>query len=392
MKNKKHIVGVVLTLISVIVILMLLFVRLIPVEQREPEIDIDVDLLLPNELSKDKIVMDKVVSENSINSDLPNYYHSVSDADESFVYLGGAGGIYRIDSGLEVKKLYSASGIAGAALYGDYIFSLEYNASSEGMAAELIRINKISFEKEVLTQVSSGIYDLKIFDDTLILSEEVLGQYGIETVYQAYTLDKEGKLSTNMPKNICTQFEMTDGYGEDMRFLINPWFSMKYFGYACFTKVTGEMSINSVWIKKEDQALAEEIVTCNGDPLLTKNKIFYCSSDEKVLAQLILDNLQETVLYDIPADKHLSLLTYDTDWVYVLQMSDTNVGSDPSGIIMRVNLQDHRTEEIFQLQTGSFIGNFNVYGDNCYFILSDEDNSSHWECYNLTNSIMTTIR
>ena len=66
MKNKKHIVGVVLTLISVIVILMLLFVRLIPVEQREPEIDIDVDLLLPNELSKDKIVMDKVVSENSI--------------------------------------------------------------------------------------------------------------------------------------------------------------------------------------------------------------------------------------------------------------------------------------------------------------------------------------
>lgn len=205
MKNKKHIVGVVLTLISVIVILMLLFVRLIPVEQREPEIDIDVDLLLPNELSKDKIVMDKVVSENSINSDLPNYYHSVSDADESFVYLGGAGGIYRIDSRLEVKKLYSASGIAGAALYGDYIFSLEYNASSEGMAAELIRINKISFEKEVLTQVSSGIYDLKIFDDTLILSEEVLGQYGIETVYQAYTLDKEGKLSTNMPKNMALQ-------------------------------------------------------------------------------------------------------------------------------------------------------------------------------------------
>ena len=206
MKNKKHIVGVVLTLISVIVILMLLFVRLIPVEQREPEIDIDVDLLLPNELSKDKIVMDKVVSENSINSDLPNYYHSVSDADESFVYLGGAGGIYRIDSGLEVKKLYSASGIAGAALYGDYIFSLEYNASSEGMAAELIRINKISFEKEVLTQVSSGIYDLKIFDDTLILSEEVLGQYGIETVYQAYTLDKEGKLSTLVSADVIDYF------------------------------------------------------------------------------------------------------------------------------------------------------------------------------------------
>ena len=59
MKNKKHIVGVVLTLISVIVILMLLFVRLIPVEQREPEIDIDVDLLLPNELSKDKIVIER---------------------------------------------------------------------------------------------------------------------------------------------------------------------------------------------------------------------------------------------------------------------------------------------------------------------------------------------
>lgn len=394
MKNKKRIVGVVLTVISVIIILMLVFMRPIAVEQGEPEIDTNVDLFLINEPLKDKVVMNKAISENSIgmNNELPNYYHSVSDADESFVYLGGAGGIYRIASGIEVKKLYSAPMIAGAALHGGYIFSLEYNTSDEGMTVELIKINKESFDKEVLTRVSSASYDLRIFDNTLIISEAVLGEYGIETAYQAYTINDEGNLMSDISEDVCGQFELPDGYEEDMRFLINPWFSMKYFGYACFTKVTGEMSINSVWIKKEDQALAEEIVTCNGDPLLTKNKIFYCSSDEKVLAQLIFDNLQETVLYDIPADKHLSLLTYDTDWVYVLQMSDTNVGSDPSGIIMRVNLQDHRTEEIFQLQTGSFIGNFNVYGDNCYFILSDEDNSSHWECYNLTNSIMTTIR
>ena len=125
---------------------------------------------------------------------------------------------------------------------------------------------------------------------------------------------------------------------------------------------------------------------------MAKDKIIYCSSDGNVLAQLIFDNSQETPLYDIPADKHLSLLTYDTDWVYILQMSDTDVGSDSYGAVMRVNLNDYRTEEIFQLQAGSFIGDFNVYGDNCYFILSDEDSSSHWECYNLTNSIMTTIR
>lgn len=393
MRNKKRIVGVVLTVISVMIILMVVFVRPIAVEHRKSEIDTNVDSLLINEPLKNKEVINKAISENrmGMKNELPNYYHSVSDADESFVYLGGAGGIYRIASGFEAKKLYSASGIAGAALYGDYIFSLEYNTSSEGMVAEIIKINKVSFEKEVLTQVSSASYDLKILDDTLILSEAVLGQCGIETIYQAYTLDKEGDLSTNIPENIRTQYELTDGYEKDMRFLINPWFSMKYFDYICFAKIVEE-GINGVWVKKKNQPLAEEIVICNGDPLLTKDKIFYCSSDEKVLAQLIFDNLQETPLYDIPADKHLSLLTYDTDWVYVLQMSDTNVGSDPSGIIMRVNLQDHRTEEIFKLQTGRFIGNFNVYGDNCYFILSDEDGSSHWECYNLTNSFMTTIR
>lgn len=394
MKNKKRIVGVMLTVISVIIILMMVFVRPISVEQEKSKIDTNVDLFLINELFKDKVVMNKAVSENSLgmNNELPNYYNSVSAADESFVYLGGAGGIYKVASGHEVKKIYSASGIAGAALYGDYIFSLEYNASSDGMVVELVKINQISLEKEVLTQVSSGSYDLKIFDNTLILSEAILGQYEIETVYRVYTLNEEGNLVTDIPENACDQFELTGEYGQDMRFLINPWFSMKYFDYICFAKGIGEGNINSVWVKKATQTLAEEMVTCNGDPLLTKDKVFYCSSDEKVLAQLTFDDLQETPLYDIPEDKHLSLLTYDTDWVYILQISDTDVGSDSYGAVMRVNLKDYRTEEIFQLQMGDSIDNFNVYGDKCYFILSNADNSSDWKCCDLTNFIMTTIR
>ncbi|MDE7332469.1 MAG: hypothetical protein K2O16_09545 [Lachnospiraceae bacterium] len=394
MKNKKLIVGVMLTVISVIIMLMMVIVRPISVEQEKSKIDTNVDLLLINEPLKDKVVMNKAVSENSIgmNNELPNYYHSVSDADESFVYLGGAGGIYRIASGIEVKKLYSAPMIAGAALHGGYIFSLEYNTSDEGMTVELIKINKESFDKEILTRVSSASYDLRVFDNTLIISEAVLGEYGIETAYQAYTINDEGNLMSDISEDVCGQFELSEGYEEDMQFLINPWFSMKYFGYSCFTKVTGEMSINSVWIKKEDQALAEEIVTCSGEPLLTRENIFYCSSDEKKLVQLVFDNSQEITLYEIPEGKQLSLLTYDADWVYILQMSDTDESGSPSCVIMRVNVQDHRIEEVFQSNTGDSISNFNVYGDDCYFILSSADNSRHWECYNLTNSTMTAIR
>ena len=59
--------------------------------------------------------------------------------------------------------------------------------------------------------------------------------------------------------------------------------------------------------------------------------------------------------------------------------------------IMRVNLQDHRTEEIYELQAGTTIYNFNVYDNNCYFILSDTDSNSRWECCNLTDFTITEI-
>lgn len=393
MKNKKRKLGTIFTIIIVVIILTAVFVRSMSGIKGKSEIDTDVDTSLINEPSKNEPIKNEVVSENPLETknELPNYYHSVSDADESFVYLGGAGGIYRIASGSETKKLYSSPQIAGTALYRDYIFSIEYNMSDEDLVAELIKINKISYEKEVLVQISPSSYDLKIFGDTLILSETVLENYGMKTIYQAYTLNEEGNLMADMPENVCEQFESKDGYGQDIRFLINPWFSMKYFNYICFTEIAEAESLNNVWIKKKDQASAEKIVICNSDPLLAKDKIFYYNHDEKVLALLIFDNLQAILLYDIPEGNHLSLLTYDTDWVYFLQMPDTDADSDSSQVIMRVNIQNHKTEEIFRLQTGASISNFNVYGNYCYFILSNADKSGGWKCYDLTNSVMTAI-
>ena len=222
----------------------------------------------------------------------------------------------------------------------------------------------------------------------LILSEEILGDYGIETVYQAYTLDDNGDLTSDIPQDACAQFVLPDDE-EGMCLLIDPWFSTKYFDYLCFTKAIGVMDINSVCLRKGNEEAAEEIVTCVGKPLVSKDKFFYCDSDGKTLLQHSLDNLQETVLYEIPDGDNLLLLTYDAEWVYFLQKAEIDEFNELPASIMRVNLQDHKTEEIYELQPGSAVNNFNVYDNNCYFILSDTDSPSAWICCNLADfSIM----
>lgn len=323
--------------------------------------------------------------------EFPGYYHYVSDVDETSVYLGGAGGIYRVDSEAGVRIIYSAPHIAGAALYGDYVFSLEYNVTDSGMAAELIRINKDGSGKEIMAQISSGSYDLRIIDNMLILSESIIGDYGLETAFQCYILDDEGNLASGSPKDAYSQFELPDGYGGDVHFLINPWFSTKYFDYVCFIRAEGDADINSVWIINGDEESAEEVITCSGAPLAAGNRIFYCNRDGEALVQKSPDNPQETVLYEIPDGNILQLLTYDAEWIYVLQKPGIDEGNETPSSVMRVNLRELRTEKILELQAGDNISNFNVYGNNCFFILSGADYVGRWECCNLIDFTITNI-
>ena len=322
-----------------------------------------------------------------------NYYHSISDVDETSVYLGGAGGIYEINR-FAVGTIYSAPHIAGAALYKNYVYSIEYNPTDNGMTAELIRIKKDGTGKEVLTQISAASYDLRIIDNILVISEYNMEDHGPVTLFYAYTLDNGGKLTSETPQDAYAQFGLPGGYENGMHFLINPWFSTQSLGYTCFIKDAGVMNTNSVWIKRKEQEDAEEMVICQGQPLLTKDTIFYCDSNEEALRQRSLDGAQETVLYEIPDDTGLTLLTYDSEWVYFREYSrrlregDSN---EPDETIRRVNLQDHSTEEIYVLQSSSdSVENFNVYGNYCYFILSGAG-SNRWVRYNMTNGEMTTI-
>ena len=322
--------------------------------------------------------------------DVPNYYSSLSDADESGVYLGGVGGIYRIASESGAEMLYSSQHIAGAALYEDYVFSMEYNVTDNGMTADLIRIKKDGSDKEVLKQISAGSYDLRIIDNILVITEQILGDYGLETVIYSYTLDDEGNLASDTPQDAYEWFDLPDGYEDGMRFLVNPWFSTKFFGYSCFTKATGGMDINSVWISREGLEALEEVVTCSGQPLLTGDTIFYCDSNRETLIQRSLGNTQDAVLYEIPDGDSLSLLTYDSEWIYFVQRPTIDEFNELSSSIMRVNMQDHRTEKIYELQPGNVMSNFNVYGNDCYFILSVADNTQ-WLCCDLVNGDVTDI-
>ena len=320
------------------------------------------------------------------------YYNSVSDVDETSVYLGGAGGIYEINQSY-YGTVYQTPHIAGAAVYKNYIYSIEYNVTDNGITAELIRIKKSGSDKEVLTQISTGSYDLSIIGNTLFITEQILGDYGLETIFYAYNLDDEGYLTSDTPLDAYSQFNLPDGYEDSMRFLINPWFSTKYFEYFCFTKSAGVMDINSIWISRGNQGALEEIVTCSEQPLLSKDTIFYCDSNEETLILRSLDSAQETVLYEIPDSDSLSLLNYDGEWVYFSERANIDERNELSSFVMRVNLQNHRTEQIYELPPNSYISNFNVYGNSCYFILSDADTTPYtqWIQYDLINGEVTTI-
>ena len=321
-----------------------------------------------------------------------NYYHSVSAADETSVYLGGVGGIYEINRFLGTT-IYPSPHIAGAALYKDYVYSIEYNVTDQGMTADLIRIKKDGSDKAVLTQVSTGSYDLRIIDKILVISEQILGDYGLETVFYSYTLDNEGNLTSDTPRDAYAQFSLPSGYEDGMRFLINPWFSTKYLDYTCFIKAAGVMDINSVWVSRGNQETLEEVVTCSGEPLLTKDAIFYCDSNGETLIQRSLSNTQETVLYEIPDSDSLSLLTYDSEWIYFVQRPTTDEYHEVNATIMRVNIQDHKAEEVYKLRYNYNMNNFNVYGNNCYFILTDAETAVEiqWLQYDLINGEVVTI-
>lgn len=153
------------------------------------------------------------------NTLVPNYYNSISDADETGIYFGGVGGIFKVDFATGVQVLYETPHILGAALYKDFIFSIEYHDTDHGMSAELIRIRKDGTDKTVMTQVSTGSYDLKLYGNNLVITDEFLGDTGLKTKYQSYTLDAGGNLTSDKAVEICDQFEIPKEYGADMHFM-----------------------------------------------------------------------------------------------------------------------------------------------------------------------------
>ncbi|MCM1039896.1 MAG: DUF5050 domain-containing protein [Ruminococcus sp.] len=318
----------------------------------------------------------------------PNYYHPLSDSDGDVIYFGGAGRIYKATLESEVHSIYCTPHIAGAALYGDYIFSLAYHVTDDGMTADLIRLNKNGLNKEVLTQVDPGSYDLRIVESTLVVSEDILTDYGPVREFQAYTLDSEGNLLSDMPQGTYERFGPPEESDEGLRYLIDPWFSTEYYGYTCLIKPEGVIDINSIWIKESNEESAEEILTCRGEPLIAKDIIFYCDSERETpaLMQYFLKDATERELYKIPGDYKPRLFTYDDEWVYFLQEPNVEERGGLSSFLTRVNLQDGQIENIRELSEDESISNFNVYDSYCYFILKSAESSGEWEILGLDST------
>lgn len=84
----------------------------------------------------------------------------------------------------------------------------------------------------------------------------------------------------------------------------------------------------------------------------------------------------------------MKLLNYDNDWVYFVQELQINDRSMLS--VLRVSQKDCEVEELFKLQEGNYMSNFNIYDNKCYYILSEAD-TVQWKSCDLSDFTISSI-
>ena len=319
---------------------------------------------------------------------LPNYYHYESDADETAVYLGGVGGIYKVGRTTS-EVVYSnlnvpGSSVLGVALYKDYIYSIEDIYLNDAVTVNLIRMHKDGSGREVLTQLHPGCYDLRITDNMLVIESQILGEYTPEKVYTAYTLDEEGSLVSDVPADAYSEFELPDDVDRAKGFLIDPWFSTKYYGYRCYAKPEGD-DLSSIWIERENGEPAKKVAVCSGNPILTNDMIYYYDRNRAIIMQCSLNDEQETGICDVTPGDRLTLFTYDDEWLYFLQEPELNETIATPTFVVRLNLKHPGSEIVYQLEPVESVYYFSVYGDRCYFVFTDKPNGARWMSCDLSH-------
>lgn len=312
---------------------------------------------------------------------IPNYYHYESDADEAAVYLGGVGGIYRVDQNTS-EVVYSnlnvaGSSVLGAALYKDYIYSIEDIYLNDNVTINLIRMKKDGTGREVLTQLHPGSYDLKIIDNTLVIESHILGEYAPEKVYTAYTLDEEGNLMSDVPMDAYSEFVFPADADRVKGFLIDPWFSTKYYGYRCYARQEGD-DLSSIWIERENGEPAKKVAVCSGEPILTDDMIYYYDRDQAIIMQCYLSDTQAIGICDVTPGDRVTLFTYADEWLYFLQEPELNETTATPTSVARINLKHPGVETVYELQPGESVYYFSVYQDRCYFVFTDKPNGARW--------------
>lgn len=318
----------------------------------------------------------------------PNYYHYESDADETAVYLGGVGGIYKVgETTSEVvwsNVNVPGSSILGVALYKDYIYSIEDIYLNDNVTINLIRMNKDGSGREVLTELQPGSYDLKITDNTLVIESQIPGEYMPEKVYTAYALDEEGNLISDVPTDADSEFELPDDADRAKGFLIDPWFSTKYYGYRCYAKQEGD-DLSGIWIERENGEPAKKVAVCSGNPILTNDMIYYYDRDQAIIMQCSLNDAQAVGICDVTPGDRLTLFTYDDEWLYFLQEPEMNETIATPTFVVRLNLKHPGSEMVYQLEPVESVYYFNVYGDRCYFVFTDKPNGARWMSCDLSH-------
>jgi hypothetical protein len=291
---------------------------------------------------------------------IENHQYNVNGAaDDNTIYIIFQNKLYAIDKNSYQYNLILESnyGLAGIALYKDWIYCIENPGINQNTT--VFRIGKDGQDRVDLLNNSIHYY-CWIYGDVLYTLN-----FG-DSLKEAYNLNKDGSIGDILKTTESHDFSLfTDVYN-------------KLYNHITVDKSDLNLAANAWTIKhSETEKEINTLEVFNDDILFMNGEIAYINYKNADYMEIV--NLKGDVIKDIKLDKVLlGFLNYDKDWIYYY----TNPSDLSKGMLCcRMNRKTYEVEELFEgLPDGQMPNSmFIPYGK----LLIYTEYSSNWEDYKL---------
>lgn len=300
---------------------------------------------------------------------------STSDTeDDGYTYMGGAGNILQVDNRtLEETSLYQTDHITGAAVYHNYIYSIELEVKDSGVQSYLIRMKKDGSEEKRLATVDAGSYELLIDGNELTLADQTDPE---KTIYNCYSLTENGDLVSDTPQKLSSIENMTKiSDADENQYLMNPVHSMNNYGAVFYSTDESETGAYHIQEQFKDGTLKKMQTEMTGNLLFDQNYIYGVNTDGELVMISLSDHSVKTI-GNAGKDYHITLLAQDGSWCYYVA-GDTAEGSTAQRC-RRMNLKSGAVEEFAEMQPYETICDFCIIKNCCFYISQAGSGAPEW--------------